>query len=794
MKAKTHLDYKTFLDTFWTVPTASDDPLLRRNPPPNHYTHRAFRQTVAKASERDRYTPGEYMRWLVTKLKLCPKHSLSLDTSPLSGKPEWGHMEPINDPRPAWARPQVLFLFVKDSQSPGPSELYRHRDVLAKAQRQFNVQQLTAVFVVVVGHDFVQPMRVDRAGAVLAWPENYVRDPAVLPHLFWRLSVLTETQLGLDPMAAPVLPGDPDYELMQSLAERRDDTDFPWEDGAVVPPAAAVGDEPAKPRNWRHERSWFKTLLDPTEDTEDFKHDRSLWRLSVPNDEDPDEPRKFLVGSPLAYRSSKTWPIDERNTRVYVAYDLVGLKFVCLKDSWREVDAEGFELEREGEVLKKLNDAGVPYVPTLVCEGDLPGQDTRTPEFWSEWDGFPDKEEPTKLRHYRMVTEEICITLTDVKDSRQLVSIMHDCITAHAAAAEHCGLLHGDISYNNILICPTVDATTNTVKWRGMLMDWEFPRLAPSHKDSGTPRPHGRRSWKYTSLAYMHASDSVLTVCDELESFFYVLLYTAALHLPSNLPTPDAPKGFLEAFFSTDLSKDSPCGWSVSQLKQLALRQARILCAPNKDELRFFLPKPHSERLDTAFNALLQEYLVWCHAAYVRSDAGRKPRRNLPRTYRSPAVEGRDLDELARKMEGYDALKALFADALEAWPATQVEKVVKSEPGEVELAMEAFWKEVAHMGGVGEGTEVAGVAHVEEEHGRRRKLPTKSREDCGQDEREENPKAKAKGGRGTKRSYDTDVAPAVEEGLVRGPTRASRRIRGEPAPVPEELPAKRRRH
>nr|VWO95369.1 Cerato-platanin-like protein 2 [Ganoderma boninense] len=708
-------------------------PLLRRHPPPNHYTHRAFRQTVAKASERHKRTPGEYMvrrsplyacmsrpmdlttstnqQWLVTKLKLCPKHSLSLDTTPLNGKPEWGHMEPLDDPRPAWARPQVLFLFVKDSQSPGPSELYRHRDVLAKAQHQFNVQQLTAVFVVVVGHDFVQPMRVDRAGAVLAWPENYVRDPAVLPHLFWRLSVLTDAQLGLDPTAAPVvLRGDPHCELMQSVAKRHDDADIPWEDGAAVPPMSP--DEPVKPQSWRHERSWFRTMLDPVDDTEDFKRDRPLWRLSVPNDEDPDVPREFLVGSPLSYRGSKTWPIDERNTRVYVAYDLTGQRFVCLKDSWREVETEGFVLEREGEVLKKLNDAGVPFVPTLVCEADLPGQETRTPEFWSEWDGFPDKEEPTRLTHYRMVTEEICIMLSEVPDSRILVSVIHDCVVAHAAATERCGLLHGDISYNNILICPTVDRTTNTVKWRGMLMDWEFPRLAPTHKDSGTPRPHGRRSWKFTSLAYMHASDRALTVGDELESFFYVLLYTAVRHLPSNVRSPDAPKGFLDVFFSTDPSKDAPCGWGVSPSKQLALRQARILCpGPPKDDLRFFSRRlragekrgPKAEPLDTAFNVLLQEYLAWCHAAYVRSDAGRAPRRNLPRTYRSPAVEGRDLDELARKMEGHEALKTLFEDALEGWPEKQDDPgtVVKSEPGEEEVPAEEFWKTMAQMGGAG---------------------------------------------------------------------------------------------
>ena len=370
---------------------------------------------------------------MVDKLKLCPKHSLCLDTTPPNAEPEWGHIEPIDDPRPAWARPQVLFLFVNDdSESPGPSELYRPEDVLLKVQHRFTVQQLTAVFVVVVGYDFVQPMRCDRSGRIISCPENYVRDPAVLPDLFWRLSVLTDTQLGLDPTASPVLPGTPDYDLMHTLAERHDDIDIPWEDGKDVPPmpkVPAVGDEPVEPQHWIHERSWFRTLLEPSEDSCDFERDKPFWRLTVPDDEDPDAPREFLIGMPLSHRQSEGTSIDERNTRVYIAYDCKRKTFVCLKDCWREVEAEGVALEREGQVLRKLNDAGVPYVPTLVCEADLPGQVTRTPEFWTKWDGFPDKEKPTKFWHYRMVTEEVCMELSEVKTSRLLVSIMHDCIT-----------------------------------------------------------------------------------------------------------------------------------------------------------------------------------------------------------------------------------------------------------------------------------------------------------------------------------------------------------------------------
>ena len=298
----------------------------------------------------------------------------------------------------------------------------------------------------------------------------------------------------------------------------------------------------------------------------------------------------------------------------------------------------------------------------------------------------------------------------------------------------------------------------------------------------------------------MHSPDTPLTIADELESFFYVLLYTAALHLPSNLHSPGAPKRFLEAFFSAKQSNDSPCGWGVSQWKRLALRQARILTTPKKDELCFYWrrrrpgerqEKPHSEPLDKTFNALLQEYLSWCHASYVQSAAGRLPCYNLPRTYRNPAVEGRDVGELARKLESYEAVRALFEDVLRTWPEERDEDVVKSEPREEEVLTEEFWKALAKKGRVGEGTEP--VAQVECEV-RKRKLPTRTIREGTEDKREGpgGEEEKARAGKGaTKRR--AEGAPAEQEGVAKRPIRRSRRIRGEPAPIPEDPSAKRRR-
>ena len=59
---------------------------------------------------------------------------------------------------------------------------------------------------------------------------------------------------------------------------------------------------------------------------------------------------------------------------------------------------------------------------------------------------------------------------------------------AHAGAVKALQLVHGDLGPYNILIHPKLDTTTDpskpTVKWEGMLIDWECCKwLAAAGKD-----------------------------------------------------------------------------------------------------------------------------------------------------------------------------------------------------------------------------------------------------------------------------------------------------------------------
>ncbi|RPD57691.1 hypothetical protein L227DRAFT_655264 [Lentinus tigrinus ALCF2SS1-6] len=89
--------------------------------------------------------------------------------------------------------------------------------------------------------------------------------------------------------------------------------------------------------------------------------------------------RKFLVAKPVFEANGMVG----RGTRGYVALDWETQRFVFLKDAWRPF-YDG--VDKEGDVLDKLNEEGVPNVPTLithgdVCERDGTEQETETSKY-----------------------------------------------------------------------------------------------------------------------------------------------------------------------------------------------------------------------------------------------------------------------------------------------------------------------------------------------------------------------------------------------------------------------------
>ncbi|KAH9174768.1 hypothetical protein EDB89DRAFT_2241537 [Lactarius sanguifluus] len=218
-----------------------------------------------------------------------------------------------------------------------------------------------------------------------------------------------------------------------------------------------------------------------------------------------------------------------RSTFGYVAYDPETTNLVYLKDFWR-TDRDG--IQKEGDVYRELHDAQVPNIARLGLAGDVPllpecgrtdcpaVQRTMTQEFVKGYDWCPGQPRVDPYVHYRLVLETLGSPLNTFKSTRELCKVIRDAIIAHMAAYERAGILHRDVSAGNILI--TEDGS-------GILIDWDLSKKVVKG-GSGTQRQHSRTgTWQFISIALLQKpSIRPHEVSDDLESFFWVLLYLVA--------------------------------------------------------------------------------------------------------------------------------------------------------------------------------------------------------------------------------------------------------------------------
>ncbi|KAH9020339.1 hypothetical protein EDB84DRAFT_1678942 [Lactarius hengduanensis] len=174
----------------------------------------------------------------------------------------------------------------------------------------------------------------------------------------------------------------------------------------------------------------------------------------------------------------------------------------------------------------------VPHIAKLGLAGDVPllpecgrtdspaVQRTMSQQFAKGYDWCPGQPRVDPYVHYRLVLETLGEPLHTFKSTRELCEVIRDAITAHTGAYERVGILHRDVSAGNILI---------TEERSGILIDWDLSKKVV--KDgSGTQRQHSRTgTWQFISIARLRdPSTRPHEVSDDLESFFWVLLYLVA--------------------------------------------------------------------------------------------------------------------------------------------------------------------------------------------------------------------------------------------------------------------------
>ncbi|KAI0829187.1 hypothetical protein BC628DRAFT_1314946 [Trametes gibbosa] len=622
---------------------------------------------------------------------------------------------------------------------------------LTGATSMFEYSHRFFFYVLSINDRHVRAVRVDHAGIVVTKPVDYVEDPTIIPRLLWHFSRLNDGQQGLDLTATMLEPSSADYKLMDKLGEDQG-YDIDYEEGIALPPftprrtyelrsspASSTSSKPAPtaaprsrvshgsadPRVFKYVRSAFKRSL---------CQNWPRYRLKV-----GEEGREFLVAQPAV--GTKDSPFG-RDCRAYIAVDCVTRQLVWLKDSWRPVN----ECSRpEGVLLHVFANDPKLFVPTLVCHGyvrqhskpvaeaspapratrqtaaqaaskkrgSIHAGAKRAREDDTEGEQVqPGAKKRSRFeahplplyRHYRIVVKEVCLDLEHFTNGWQLVRLIYDCIRTHHRAYKHYGLLHGDVSPWNILIYPTIavdkKAEKEIIVWRGMLIDWELSTTADGTKPAN-PSGDGRTimSWEFASIERVRHAGGQNTVEDELEAFFYVLVWHAVRYLAHDAPQP-VVRSFVTDFFDT-FFKYPDGALRAHDCKTDAIRDAQLRYADRV--IRFCRDGPGPSH---PLNGLVSELLRRLQARYAiiqqerqaNGDGGGPARRPHPldgafgddravlqetqvgaatapgglpaqglRGTKARAVKTR---ELARSLESHAAVMKLFAEyaVRKDWP------------------------------------------------------------------------------------------------------------------------------
>ncbi|KAI9059517.1 hypothetical protein FKP32DRAFT_1606062 [Trametes sanguinea] len=183
-------------------------------------------------------------------------------------------------------------------------------------------------------------IRWDRAGLIVSQAFEYTTFPQYLCEFFWRFAHLSDAQRG--------------YDLSVSTATKKEEDYF----------RRAVKLHVGTQMNTTDDK-----LLDELSETHYMAG--AVSAILLPS-EDGNPARKLLVSRPL----TKPLSLTGRATRAYwaVEYDPskptppVPKPMVTLKDTWRLHEAYS---EPEGTILRQLHAAGVPNIPSIVCDRDV---------------------------------------------------------------------------------------------------------------------------------------------------------------------------------------------------------------------------------------------------------------------------------------------------------------------------------------------------------------------------------------------------------------------------------------
>ncbi|PIA16833.1 hypothetical protein COEREDRAFT_7983 [Coemansia reversa NRRL 1564] len=144
-------------------------------------------------------------------------------------------------------------------------------------------------------------------------------------------------------------------------------------------------------------------------------------------------------------------------------------------------------------------------------------------------------------------------SIKSVRNEEELVIVLAEAMRCHSSILNRCGVLHRDISTNNILVVrESQDALP-----RGLLIDFDF--AVPVDREKRAARPAQSGTLPYMSIANLENIDTARTALDDWESLLYVVCWLATFGISSSHINADA-----------ELENSPICQWRVGEENSIA--------------------------------------------------------------------------------------------------------------------------------------------------------------------------------------------------------------------------------
>ncbi|KAJ2799500.1 hypothetical protein H4R20_004416 [Coemansia guatemalensis] len=129
--------------------------------------------------------------------------------------------------------------------------------------------------------------------------------------------------------------------------------------------------------------------------------------------------------------------------------------------------------------------------------------------------------------HRRIVMTPIGFHIHHAQTQEELIIVLADAMRCHSSVHNHCGILHRDISENNILMV----GGDKDAPVQGLLIDFDYS--IPLDPENAGRRPGRSGTLPYMSIGNIENNDTQRTALDDWESLLYLICWTATIGLTS---------------------------------------------------------------------------------------------------------------------------------------------------------------------------------------------------------------------------------------------------------------------